>query len=510
MSDNKLAFYDFSGGINTSATKIMLGYGAKKLNWDDSFNVELYKNQGVERMLGNRAFLDTDEQDGCSIIAICEYPKSSHGFVYARSDGKIKHFSHITYQSTVIYDFEKTISKADFALYLDGVVIITPGCQGVYYNISAQQKVKPLNAKTSTGKDIYPDAICTFAGRVWLGANSTLYYSALGRYDDWESENDAGYISNFHSSVTKISALALYCGNLAIFKPDGVYLLSGTSPSDFAVVKFADKGTDSSKAVCTCNNKQYFFNNDGLFALSQVGELSQIMMSGNIASVVEDSFKNVDRSRIKESFCVPYERKNQIWFYLAYSDKEYFNTILVYDFLHDCWTKRIEPQKITCASNVFGQILSGCNDGKILLENIGNTFDGQMINFRFSTPFFHLGKPSERKIIEDFALLLDETGENRFKFSVSKDFVKEIKTDIEYIKTTQPGALIWADILEDKNDYNCFENPKSPIWARSYECTVPMQIFDSNLSVALHIEGEAEGDGFKLVGIEFKELINDF
>ena len=46
MSDKKLAFYDFSGGIKKNATQVMLGYGAKKLYWDDSFNVELYKKSG--------------------------------------------------------------------------------------------------------------------------------------------------------------------------------------------------------------------------------------------------------------------------------------------------------------------------------------------------------------------------------------------------------------------------------------------------------------------------------
>ncbi len=511
MSDNKLAFYDFSGGINTNATKVMLGYGAKKLNWDDSYNVELYKNQGVERMMGNQTYLDDDTTDECSIVGIYEYPKSTDGFIYARSDGKIKYYNYLTRTSEVIFDYEKEITSADFTLYLDGVIFYAGGCEAYYYNSSMSgEKVKPLNIKDTNENDIVPDAICTFAGRIWIGSKSTLYFSALGRYDDWESPNDAGYISNFHSSVTKISALALYCGNLAIFKPDGVYLLSGTSPDNFSVIKFADKGVQAPKAVCTCNNKQYFFNADGLFALSQVGELSQIMMSGNIAYPVESSFKDMDTNRISEAFCVPYEKKNQIWFYLPYNDDKYFKTIMVYDFANDCWTKRIEEQEITCATNVNYQIISGCSNGKILMENIGSTFDGLPIKFSFSTPFFHLGKPSERKIVEDFALLLDETGENRFKFSVSKDFIKEIKTDHEYIKTTQTGALIWASEDEPKNNYNCFETAYNPIWAHSYQSTVGVQIFDSNLSVAIHIEGEEENDGFKLVGIEFKELLNDF
>ena len=510
MSDKKLAFYDFSGGIKTNATQVMLGYGAKKLYWDDSFNVELYKNQGVERMMGNQTFLDVDIEDDCAIVGLCEYPKSSEGFLYARSDGKIKYFDNTTGNIITIHDYQKSVTSVDFALYLDGIAFFARGCEGYYYNKNLGTKLNPLNAKDNNDNDIIPDAMCNFAGRLWIGSNSVLYYSALGRFNDWESQNDAGYIANFHSSVTKISALALYCGNLAIFKEDGVFLLSGSSADDFAIIKFADKGTMGSKAVCTCNNKQYFFNPDGLFALSQVGELSQIMMSGNIASNVEDAFKNSDRTGFDRAFCVPYERKNQIWFYLPQNDSEYFNTIWIYDFSHECWMKRVETQKITAAACINTQIFSGCSNGKILLENTGSTFDGDTIEFSFSTPFFHLGKPSERKIIEDFALLLDESGENRFQFSVSKDFVKEIRSDHEYIRTTQAGTLIWASEDEPKDRYNCFESAYSPFWANSYQSTVAIQIFDSNLSVALHIEGKEQNDGFKLVGIEFKELLNDF
>ena len=66
-------------------------------------------------------------------------------------------------------------------------------------------------------------------------------------------------------------------------------------------------------------------------------------------------------------------------------------------------------------------------------------------------------------------------------------------------------------ILKDiNNKNNFFETQYVPTWANSYQSAVGMQIFDSNLSVALHIEGKEENDGFRLVGIEFKELLNDF
>lgn len=508
MSDNKLAFYDFSGGINTSATKAALGSNNKKVPWDESFNVELYKEQGVKRMAGNQKLLET--QEAAKILAIMQYPKDTEDFVFAQSDGKIKHYKSLNGTATTIYDFEENIESAQFVCYLDGVVVLCKGKEGFYYNQNASTKIKPLNAKTTGNEPLLANCGCSFAGRVWLCSASTLYYSALGRFDDWESANDAGYIANFHSSTTEITALEAYCGSLAIYKTDGVYLLGGTSPSDFAVVKFADKGTNSKFATCTCNNKQYFFNADGVFSLSQVGELSQIMMSGNIANNIKEEFQNCDRSRMEEAFCVPFEKNNQIWFYLPKIGKNYLNEILIYDFLHQCWTKRREPQKITTGANVYGEVVSGTQDGKILLENKGNNFDGAKIEFKFSTPFFHLGKPSERKMVEDFALLIDDDGENRFTFSTTKDFIKDERFDTERVKISQKGALVWAGVDDIKTQENSWGDANSgAIWARIFECAIGLQIFNSNYSVAIHIEGENDGDDFKLVGIEFKELLDD-
>ena len=172
--------------------------------------------------------------------------------------------------------------------------------------------------------------------------------------------------------------------------------------------------------------------------------------------------------------------------------------------------KKRENHEQKSAAKVNYEVLAGTSGSDILLENVDYTFDWDKIEVCFSTPFFHLGKPAEKKIIGDFALLLDESGENRFQFSVSKDFVKEIRSDHEYVKTLQLGTLIWAAQEDIKDKYNCFETQYGPTWANSYQSAIGLQIFDSNLSVALHIEGKEENDGFKLVGIEFKELLNDF
>ena len=47
------AYYNLSGGINQALTKTELGMDTKKMYWADSQNIQIYKNRGIEKQLGN-------------------------------------------------------------------------------------------------------------------------------------------------------------------------------------------------------------------------------------------------------------------------------------------------------------------------------------------------------------------------------------------------------------------------------------------------------------------------
>lgn len=107
-------------------------------------------------------------------------------------------------------------------------------------------------------------------GRLWVASGSTLYYSALGKYNDFSTEDDAGYINNFFTNTDSITALKTYKDYLAIYKKDSVALYYlGQAMMIFKITPFADKGT-SANSVVTVNNKQYFVN-QGIFSMEQAG-----------------------------------------------------------------------------------------------------------------------------------------------------------------------------------------------------------------------------------------------
>jgi hypothetical protein len=305
---------------------------------------------------------------------------------------------------------------------------------------------------------------------------------------------------------------------MAIYKEDGVWLLHGSSTDNFLISKLADKGALSKNSVINFNNKQFFV----------AGELHQISLSSNIAHNIQELFSKINYLQTAKSIVVSDDVGNRIWFLVPFLGAgNALNTVLIYDCHSSAWLKRVIPYEITCAARVMGQMLTGSADGEIFIENTGNTFSSKPIQFSFSTPFFHLGKPTVRKIIEHMNFIFDESRQNHFKFSVCKDYTEAERFDVEFVSNINPKSLIWCGDGGEGNPYNSVwatddeiaqsDNPLGLadfVWANPTEEAYKTDIFDSNTSVQLCIEGNRgqdphSQDDFAIVGIEFREVLED-
>lgn len=502
-------FYNLQGGINLNRTHVALGFDTKKLYWDDAKNVEILKNSGMCRQKGNTLLLKLEDEE--KIIGLFEYPKNTRDFIFLTQKGKICHYN-VTFDTLrTLTTLKNPVSSCSFAHYLDGVIVCTDSNGGVYVDMGAQVEVSSLELTKPNNAEVTGCALCVYAGRVWVASGPTLYFSALGRYNDWTSSDDAGYIEKFHCSTSNVIALKEYIGCMAIYKQDGVWLLSGTNPEEFAISRFADKGILSHNSVLTCDNKQFFLCRAGVFALEQ-GEFAQISLSSNIGANVQEIFEKINYDRALETLVISNDSKTQVWFFLPFDGKDHLNEILIYDYACHAWYKRVIPYEITSGASIFGSVYTASARGEVFLENSGNTFAGKPIKFSLSSPFFHLGAPTTRKIIENMTFIFDESHENRFRFAVSKDYVNSERFDVEFIDILQPDCLVWQTD-EEKDEFRSVWGEDDDIlgfnWAEPVEESYKTDIFDSNSSVQLHIQGEEAGDDFAIVGIEFKEILID-
>ena len=501
-------YFDLSGGINQATTKVELGLNPKRICWSDSKNIEIYENKGLIKQKGNTviATLPVSEK----IIGMCELESDNlFKLVIVTESGKLYIYSDVN-GSLKLLNKTLTGKKILFAQFLRGIIVATDSDAMFYIKDNVNYDIVSCNLTDSSNNTIHPESISVYKGRVWCSKGSTIYYSALGSYSDFKTQNDAGYISDFHTDTSDVTTMHTYKDYLAIYKKERVYLLSGTSPSDFSITLFADKGTNAKNSIVNVGNKQYFLSN-GIYALEQVGELNQIRLGSEISTNIREEFKKFDTTRMSETIVLHYPDCNQMWFFFPYLDDDYFHTIWINDYVNRAWFKRELPQNITCACIFHSNIVSADSVGKIYRENYGTTFDGTGIKFMWKSPFLALGDVSTRKIIEEFYFLLDDIQDNKFNVSIYKDYDSEYRDGSELIYSQHLNHFLWADENSpDTLQYKWYDNESDmPVWAIGSNSIEKADIDGSNYSIQICIEGNEITDNCAIIGLQFREIYTE-
>ncbi|MDD3150848.1 MAG: hypothetical protein PHV68_08435 [Candidatus Gastranaerophilales bacterium] len=495
MSD--YLFYDLSGGINTIDSKTALGINPKPFYWADSQNIDIYKKGGIARMNGNSLFASVPS----SVISMGQYFSGEQNILVLNTDNG----SFYCYDPSLgIFVLKKSgltsSAKATYVSYNNGVVVSNGIDDPFFFEKGAENEVVQCNA-SRYGVNIRGTAMAVYKGRLFVSSGSSLYYSALGRYDDWETAQDSGFISNFHNDSSSITCLKNYKGYLAVYKKNSVYLLSGSDYTDFAITPFADKGSMSQNGAITVENRQYLFDG-GLFSLEQAGELNQIYLSSEYSKLIHNQFETVDLTRSSEALILPLASKNQIWLFLPFKSNNYLNCIWIYDYINKAWFKRVLPQNITTAC-VFGEnICSADSSGNIYLENSSTTFNGSPIEFYWESPFLSFNEPNKLKTIDEFYFTLDSIYDNNFLFQLKRNYVSNEIDEIDTVTLVDSDTLLW-----NQNDWPGDSDTLN--WAISIDSDFKSAIAGSNKSVQIRIYGNQAVQSIALLGFEFRDVLLD-
>lgn len=501
-------YFDLSGGINQATTKVELGLNPRKIGWSDSKNVEVHNNKGIRRQKGNTIIAQLPTQE--KIIGMSELESDNHfKLVIVTESGKLYIYSDTNGSLTLL---PKTLigKNVIFAQFLRGIIVATDKDAMFYIKDNTNYDIEPCNLTDNSDNTIYPEWITVYKGRVWCSKGSTIYYSALGTYNDFKTKDDAGYINDFHTDTSDITSMHTYKDYLGIYKKEKVYLLSGSTPSDFAITLFADKGTNAPNSIVNVDNKQFFLSN-GIFALEQVGELNQIRLGSEISTNIREEFNRFDKTRMNETRVLHYPDCSQMWFLFPYLDDDYYHIIWINDYINHAWYKRIVPQDITTACLFHSNIISADKFGRIYRENYGTSFNGAGIDFMWKSPFLSLGDVLTRKIIEEFYFLLDDIEDNKFKVSIYKDYDSEYCDGYELIYSRHLNHFIWADENSPNTSQYCWDDGINdiPIWAIGSNSIEQAEIAGSNYSIQICIEGDEVTDNCAIIGLQFNEIYTE-
>lgn len=510
MSATSLYCNIFGGILKKDAT-----FSSKKITASDLQNVELYdtginSGVGIRTAKGNSLICNLVPA-GEKVVNIFQSVQKSkvHFFIHTESktEGKIYLFipdSNILKLKVDSLSLTGKSASTDFAQGWSDLFVFSNGedlltIELEKYNEKGElDEIKKMSLTDRDGRTIKGLGVLNFNGRLWVFNDNVLWYSVQQNIYDFSTANasiitSAGYIE----FVKKITAITVYVSSIAVFHQDSSCLVNYDSLGNFSVSDECPGGCASYNAFVFHGTELYFYDDTkkGIFSFNQ-SVLGNKTLGKNIAIDLQEELCNISSnfSEIRMISVVLSDR-NEFWFLLPTNDTEY-STILIYDYKHQEWVKRVCP-KITCCQVINNTLYSGDKNGKIYQEYIGVDFHGVFVKSFYKTSPLNFGIDNMLKILfipPKIGLDLSYTNNFYVEYIKNYDSLKKPKRR-NIIAKSMKNALYWDIGYYDKFFY-------APENANSYY-KLPSEIFRT---LEFHFYTKNEGQDFCIRNLEFTHI----
>jgi hypothetical protein len=330
MSNVSIERYDdFTGGLNLRADQFQLARNESP----DMLNVEIDPRGGLFARGGMREINSTAVSGTWTPYRLHAFygatPRimlSSSTNVFHSTGGNFTQLAYSAGNNIVA----SNVNGASFANWGSKLYIATghDGTQGYVWEtgdtyataITALTGSNWNNNYNSPSRDKFPkcEHIIVHANKMFAASiddNGTnlknrLHYSHEAEPQDW-AETD--YI-DFLGGGDGITGLAVYAGQLIVFKPRSIYVVYGYETADFSVVELTSRlGVNSPRQIAVAENGVYFYSHpDGLFFYNGS---SVIDLSDNFNSIYPNNqINDAATSTISVSYI-----NRRVWLSLPYS-----------------------------------------------------------------------------------------------------------------------------------------------------------------------------------------------
>ena len=349
-------------------------------------------------------------------------------------------------------------------------------------------------------------AIQYYNGRLWVGADNGLFYSQVGQYNKWDIKYDAGVIYSVYNDTSKIKALGLYSDYMLVHKEFNTYLLTCTGDASTIQVKpYSNVSCDSQQSWVVSNTKYYVYSRENMdiFPLSQRTIFSDRYLGDAITNKVRNVFQNLRDADLEKIFCVTLPRKRWMLFYMPMVDQLGSSYALIYDFQCKAFVVRKVPQTVTIAFNYQNEVYIGTEDGLVLKEFMGTSFNGEAIKAYYKSPWFDWAGDYYQSFAE-FAIDMASEYNNNFYIRTFKDgdspYEDRVIDDSSLITT----GLIWDGDTHIENNDTMWDKD---VWTsgnfNSIRMLLPNNVFET---FQLEIGTNALGQAFAIYGYNFRRL----
>lgn len=349
-------------------------------------------------------------------------------------------------------------------------------------------------------------AIQYYNGRLWIGSDNGLFYSQVGQYNKWDIKYDAGVLYSIYNDTSKIKALGLYSDYMLIHKEFNTYLLTCTGEADtIKVAPYSNVSCDSQQSWIVSNTKYYVYSRENMdiYPLSQRTIYSDRYLGEAITNRVRNVFQNLRDADLDNIFCVSLPRKRWMLFYMPMADQLGSSYALIYDFQCKAFVVRKVPQEVTIAFNYMNEVYIGTDDGLVLKEFTGTTFNGATLNAYYKSPWFDWAGDYNQSFAE-FAI--DTAGEynNNFYIRTFKDGDSPYEDRIIDDSALTTNGLIWDGDTHIETNNTMWDQD---VWTsgsfNSIRMLLPNQVFET---FQLEIGTNTLGQAFAIYGYNFRRI----
>lgn len=469
-------------------------------------NVELFSsdigsNVGIKSSKGN---LGLYEIEGFRIIDIFNSVQQdvSYTFIYAENEQKgVLYYANNINTPTVIIDNLPLTGNANGLTMTStayDVFIFTNGKK--HYSVCFEQDeiVKEIIATDYLGREIHWLAMWEWKGFLVVGSDYGVHASHQNDIYTWNDNPQDAADSWYIDFSKKVTAIVGFSSGLFIFTQNDVTRLLGnpnTSNSSMDLVSM--NGTLSHQSLVLHDTYLFFYDpmQKNIYYM-QITDTGQTRPTGPAAREVK-SFFDGSISKFKMCSCV-YAGSNEIWCIIN-------DNILIFDYARQEWFKRIE-QSLNAVCLDDNKILSGTNDGRVLVEKINLDFDEEFFPAEYRTSFINFGSNSNLKKQKTSILLcLNENEINDFWVELTINNKKKnpkrinISTGEEGVYGTDMEDEINAKTeIYDEAEY-AVDNPYAK---RMIEVSTPQTWY----TMSIRIYTEKLGQGFAINSIELKNI----
>ncbi len=368
MTESLVSFIGDSHNIDIYPTNNNNGYGFKKM-----LGNVLYKNIPNEKIKGLYSYTYNKDKSFLLIYTISDveaklYYLDNNSNLLLLKSGLDKNAINSSF-----VNFSQTLpDKRYLGIFGNGVDPL------IKIELGVEPEIEIIDEQDSEKRDIRSSILEVFFGRVWCGVADRIHWSKSLDPFVWATEdNDAGW-TQLDSDIV---AITTYSGGLLIATKKSTYYCTKDT-TGFIFTTLSPNHAVSARCLLKHENYALYLAPDGIYPVNTTQEDTK-RVDDNIAWIIQDWFSKRDTTQNDNIFAlsVTCQGRNEVWFNIPISGSINKSYIFIYRFKtgkqsHYYWLPPRIQQKVNCMVEFEGKILSGTDNGEILQELKGKTFNG--------------------------------------------------------------------------------------------------------------------------------------